>query len=71
MKRAISLLLVAVMMLGWRIGKMAIHTPGAGGPGMPGMPGFGGPGVGGPGRSGTGGSGRGGRDDDVIPGEEV
>lgn len=65
---------VAVMMLGWRIGKMAIHTPSAGGPGMPGMPGmpgFGGPGVGGPGRSGTGGSGRGGRDDDVIPGEEV
>ncbi|SMY11514.1 HdeD family acid-resistance protein [Brevibacterium jeotgali] len=67
---------VAVMLLGRRIGKMAVHTPGAGGagfggPGMPGMPGFGGPGASGPGRSGTDGSGRSRHDDDVIPGEEV
>lgn len=73
---------VAIMMLGWRIGKLAIHTPGVGAPGgspggtgqgTPGMPGFGGPGASGPGRGapGHGGPGRGGRDDDVIPGEEV
>lgn len=74
---------VAVMMLGWRIGKLAIHQPGAGpGTGGPGMPGFGGPGAagfGGPGANGHGGgrtggtgrTGRGGSDDDVIPGEEV
>lgn len=61
---------VAVMVLGWRIGKMAIPDSGVGGAGFggSGMPGFGGPGRSGRDRSGPG---RSGPDDDVIPGEEV
>lgn len=69
---ALAVLLIvigaAVMMLGWRIGKMAVHTtggPGTGGLGGPGVQGFGGPampGFGGPRADGpgTGGPGAGG-----------